>query len=282
MRSRTCLRAFSLGLLFLASGFAPLRAQVGLADAAERAKWEDFLRTARIGESVQMGGANAVTNPWKLTLTKDGVTRFGLWKDIDTGEDTPDRFRFEIAAYRMDVLLGLDLVPPSVERRFQGRPGSVQLWMDGTESLKARTAKGTEVREANREAWNLKAYVQRAFDSLIANEDRNANNILVDAEDRMMLIDHSRSFRTAKPFSERLVFGAGGLMRTVTGTPYPFSKLPRAFVDKLRALDAKSVRTAAKGSLTAKEIEVLLRRRDLLLEEVATLVGEKGEAEVLY
>lgn len=270
----------SIALLFLAFS-ASAEGQIGLSGTADHERWVSFLQTAKIGESTQMGGADAVTNPWKLGLSKDGVTRFGLWKDIDSTEDKPDRWRYDVAAYRIDVLLGLDMVPPTAERRFQGRPGSIQLWMDGTETLKARMTRGAGVPGAG-EDWNRKAYVQRAFDSLIANDDRNANNILVDAEGRMMLIDHSRAFRTVKPFAERLVFGAGGLMRNPDGSPYPFLKLPRAFVDRLKALDAKTVKTAVKASLTAKEIEALLKRRDLILEEVEALVREKGEAEVLY
>ena len=66
------------------------------------------------------------------------------------------------------------------------------------------------------------------------------------------------------------------------GSPYPFLKLPRAFVDRLKALDAKTVKAGVKGALTGKEIEVLLHRRDLILEEIEALVREKGEAEVLY
>lgn len=282
MRGLTRLLIMAAALSLLARGGFGSGGQIGIKDADEHARWVSFLQTAKIGESTQMGGADAITNPWKLGLSKDGVSRFGLWKDIDSTEDKPDRWRYDVAAYRVDVLLGLDMVPPTAERRFQGRPGSIQLWMDGTETLKARTARGAGVPGSGSEAWNRKAYLQRAFDSLIANDDRNANNILVDAEGRMMLIDHSRAFRTVKPFAERLVFGAGGLMRNPDGSPYPFLKLPRAFVDKLRSLDAKSVKAAVKASLTAKEIEALLKRRDLILEEVEALVREKGEAEVLY
>lgn len=282
MRNRAWLWTMAATMLSAVIVAAAPGGQIGIKDAAEHARWVGFLQTAKIGESTQMGGADAVTNPWKLSLNKDGVSRFGLWKDIDSAEDKPDRWRYDVAAYRVDVLLGLDMVPPTAERRFQGRPGSIQLWMDGTETLKARTARGAGVPGSGTEVWNRKAYLQRAFDSLIANDDRNANNILVDAEGRMMLIDHSRAFRTVKPFAERLVFGAGGLMRNPDGSPYPFPKLPRAFVDRLRSLDAKSVKAAVKASLTAKEIEALLKRRDLILEEVEALVREKGEAEVLY
>jgi hypothetical protein len=284
MPVRIPLRLVAVVLALAAPGLAASVIQVGIADASERAGLEDFLRTARIVASVQLGGPEATTSPWKLTLSKGDVTRFGLWKDIDLdmSRGGPDRWRFEIAAYRLDVLLGLGMVPPTVERAFQGRWGSLQLWMGETESLKARMARGVDIREDKREDWNREAYLERAFDSLIANDDRNVGNILIGTDESMILIDHSRTFRTEGPFAKTLLYGASGLKRAADGTPFPFLKLPRAFVEKLRALDAKSVKEAVKGHLMGGEIQILLARRDLVLKEIDSLIRERGEAEVLY
>jgi hypothetical protein len=71
-------------------------------------------------------------------------------------------------------------------------------------------------------------------------------------------------------------------MRAGDGTPYPFSRLPRAFVGKLRALDAKSVKDAVDSRLTGKEIQAVLARRDLILKEIDDLIRRNGEAEILY
>jgi hypothetical protein len=278
-------RRVALFFALWAATLVAASAQVGLSDPAERAGLEEFLRTARIVDAKQLGGAEAVTNPWKLTLSKGGVTRFGLWKDIDIDfeQGGPDRWRYEIAAYRLDVLLGVGMVPPTVERAYQGRWGSLQLWMENTESLKSRLARGSDVPADTREDFNRKAFLERAFDSLIANDDRNINNILLgDDGRRMLLIDHSRTFRTQVPFDKTLIFGAAGLQKAKDGTPHLFQQLPRTFVEKLRALDAKSIKSAVKAHLTSKEIQVLLGRRDIILEEVDALIRERGEDKVLY
>jgi hypothetical protein len=283
MKVRVPLHVFSAVMALAAAGLAASVIQIGFSDA-ERVSWEEFLGSAKITDSVQLGGREAVTSPWKLTLSKGNITRFGLWKniDVDIEQGGPDRWRYEIAAYRLDVLLGLDMVPPAVERAFQGQWGSIHLWMDDVESLKARMAREAAHPIGGRTDWELKGYLQRAFDSLIANDDRNINNILIGADDRMILIDHSRTFRTAAPFDKTLVYGASGLMRTADGKPLPFLKLPRTFVEKLRTLEAKSVRDAVKKHLTQREIQALLVRRDLVLKEIDTLVQERGEAAVLY
>ena len=150
-------------------------------------------------------------------------------------------------------------------------------------SLKSRLARGSDIPADASEDFNRKAFLERAFDSLIANDDRNVNNILLGHDGRqMLLIDHSRTFRTQAPFDRTLIFGAAGLQKAKDGTPHLFQQLPRAFVEKLRALDAKSIKAAVKANLTAKEIQVLLGRRDIILEEVDSLIRERGEDKVLY
>ena len=80
-------------------------------ETAECAAWEEFLKAAKIVGDEQLGGPDATTRPHKLTLEKDGRTRCALWKDVDVSEGgLVDAWRYEIAAYRIDRLLGLDTV----------------------------------------------------------------------------------------------------------------------------------------------------------------------------
>ena len=244
---------------------------------------EAFLKSASIVDSEQLGGPDATSRPWKLTLEKDGVRRFGLWKNIDTDEyGVPDRWRYEISAYRFDRLMDLGWVPPTVERRFNGEKGSLQLWIDDTVSLKKKTQSGETVPADRRAEWNRAAYLERAFDSLIADSDRNANNILVTPDWRMVLIDHSRSFRADKPYADSLMFGAGGLMKAADGSVLSFLPLPRPFVERLKSLDFKTTKEAVKPYLTDKEIRAALARGGLIVREIEAAVRAGGEDKALY
>jgi len=270
-------------VLGLALAAAPARLQLTPQDVAADARWEEFLGTAGITAESQLSGPNAVTNPWKLTLEKDGRRTFGLWKFIDsTKGGVPDRWRFEIAAYRFDRLLGLNMVPVTVERtHHKDQPGSLQLWIEG-ETLKAVGPRISERTRDRAVEWNRCAYVQRAFDNLLANEDRNANNILVTEDTRMILVDHSRAFRTGRKYTRSLIFGPDGLMKAPDGAPYLIKTLPRAFVERIRGLEAARIREAVGTALTDAEIEAVLVRKALVLREIDDLIARDGEDRVLY
>jgi hypothetical protein len=254
------------------------RAQLTAAELAERARWESFLKEARLVSCEQFGDDLGVTNPWKLRLEKDGVTRFALWKNPSgTQRGFLEGWKFEIAAYELDKLLRIGMVPPTVEKRFRGQPGSCQLWIDDTMLLRDKLT-GGEADEAYRTpAWKRMGYIAQVFDNLIGNEDRHMGNVLVTADDRCILIDHSRTFRTTKAFTEGIPFtesklGEGEVMR----------ELPRALVDKVRSLTEAEVKAAVGRHLTGRELGAVMARRVLLLAEIDGIIAKYGEGSVLY
>lgn len=42
----------------------------------------------------------------------------------------PDTYKFNVAAYRLAKLLGLDMIPPSIERKVAGKSSAVTWWVD--------------------------------------------------------------------------------------------------------------------------------------------------------
>jgi hypothetical protein len=120
---------------------------------------------------------------------------------------------------------------------------------------------------ANLVNWNRMTYLQRAFDNLIGNEDRHLGNILITEDWRMILIDHSRAFRTTKPYTKKLQFDA----------KKPMKRLPRALVDKIRALDEAKLREVVGDSLNDREIAAVMARQALMVKEIDRLMAETGE-----
>ena len=247
-------------------------------DLAQREKWEDFLGTAEIVDSKQMTGPEAVTSPWVLTLKKGDVTHRALWKNAQGRMGGFwEGWNYEIAAYRLDKYLGLGMVPPTVERRFREEKGSCQFWVDDCMSYRDKEEKKIKTPPIKVFYWNRATYLQRFWDNLIANEDRHQNQILITPDWRMILIDHSRSFRKSAKFTKSLIYTA----RHPEG-PKLMSELPRAIVDKVKALDFAAIRSVVGDYLSDDEINAVLARRDLILTEIAKLIKAKGEDKVLY
>jgi hypothetical protein len=247
-------------------------------DLAQREKWEDFLRTAEVVGSEQLTGPEAVTSPWVLTLKRGNVTHRALWKNAQGRMGGFwEGWNYEIAAYLLDKHLGLSLVPPTVERRFREDRGSCQYWVDDCMSLRDREQKKIKMPPAKVFNWNRATYLQRLWDNLIANEDRHTNQILITPDWRMILIDHSRSFRTSGKFTKNLIYTA----KHPEG-PKLMSELPRVLVDKVKALDFAAIKAAVGAYLSDDEINAVLIRRELILKEIDRLVKATGEDKVFY
>jgi hypothetical protein len=258
----------------------PVPAQFKPEELAQDQYWLDFLDTAAIVKE-ERGGIRAVTNPWYLTLEKDGVTRKAIWKNPEGRMGGfLEGWKWEIAAYRLDRLLGLNMVPPTIERRFKENRGSLQLWVESKMPFRKlvddKRIKQPSVGLAGVK-WARAFDLQRAFDNLIANEDRHGDNILITEDWRIYLIDHSRTFRTSPKFTEKLIYHEKRREGDLS-----VNSLPREFWDRFKKLDFDGIQKAVGEYLTEEEIKACLLRRDLQVADIEAEIKAKGETQVLY
>jgi hypothetical protein len=103
----------------------------------------------------------------------------------------------DVAAYRLDRLLGLDMVPVTALRSYDGTDGSLQFLPERTSDEKERSSsgRGGSASCALPQQWEA-MYV---FDVLIYNEGRNLERMLYDpARWSLMLVAHERAFKSSK------------------------------------------------------------------------------------
>jgi hypothetical protein len=275
---------FSVGLLL--AGLVPVaevRGQFLPQDVAQRGQWEEFMAAAEIVVSEPLG--TGVTKPWKLTLKKGDIEATGAWKNVDKklSNGGRDSWKYEIAAYRLDKLIGLNMVPPAVEKKFRTKAGALSLWADSKYSLLDIMDKGIRIPASASMHVEDMGYIYRIWCCLVANDDPTQENIKYTEDWRMILIDHSRAFRSDKTYTTRLVFGVDGIKKyQSTGKPYLILRVPRALFERIKALDAASISQAVGPYLTDKEIQSIVARIKLIEAEMGGMIKQYGEDKVLY
>jgi len=237
----------------------------------------DFLRTAEVVEVVDLK-SKGITNPRKATLSDGSRTIDAVFKTVDVFHDKvqlstgrtvfrlKDSYRNEIAAYELAGLLGLDLVPPTVERKIGGRTGSLTVWVydSMTEWDRARVKM---IPPPDLEAWNEQMHVIRLFMQLTWDTDyNNVSNLLIDPDWKIWKIDSSRAFLADKKLRRE-------------GTLTRFS---RRVLASLEALTREEVDERLGPWLERHQIAALWARRDRILKLAEKRVAERGEAEVLF
>jgi hypothetical protein len=199
-------------------------------------------------------------------------------------EAAPDEtVKHELAAYRLDRLLGLGLVPATVARShggldgvLQGRPASYVSEADRQNAQKGvpqglvcqTISAAPQATPARRPAvanarpprmpaggWcNLEAQFQLSygFDALIANRGRSFDRFLYDADaSTLFLSGHGAAFDD----STRLPKPLEG----------PLAKTGPELQSRLAALDAAAVEAAIGNYVSKQQVKALLARRDAIL-----------------
>lgn len=247
---------------------APRELPIGKLDPVTAERWTDadletFLTLAEVTTSRDLGRGS--TRPRLLELEMDGRKHRGVFKNVSVeGGSSPDgftdKFQHEVAAYRLDRRLGLNVVPVSVLRSLDGEPGSVQAYVE--DAVDQESAAAYELSFFDREWVKDKIAEGVVFDALIGNPDRGADDILCTVnEDELYLIDHSKAFTT----SPEIGWEEG---RTVSIDP--------ELIGALEGLDETSLKEDLGDLISEQQIEAILARRDLILAHVTPTISEAG------
>ncbi len=234
---------------------------------------EEFLEEARIIHKQRVG--SGINNPVKVLLERDNIQAHAIFRDVAV-EKRQARFRngvtvqhfrdnalFEIAAYRLSRLLGLEGVPPTVERKLGYRRGSLQLWIEKAVSEKGRVKRKILPKDLTR--WRVQMQHLYFFDNLVANRDRNQGNILLDTWGRVWMVDHTRAFTRDGDLA----------------SPGSFYQIEHGVWRRLLELEQETLRKELRRYLHREELAALWSRRNQIVQEVERLIVERGEALVL-
>ena len=232
------------------------------------------MRAAKVLRSREL--STGITRPLRLTLSDGATTHDAAFQAIDEKKSvfTPtrgsseinfvDSWRYNVAAYRLATLLGLDsMMPVTIEYQYDGRRGALSWWIDSLMDERRRLR--NKVSPPDVQAWNNDMYRMRVFSSLVHDTDRNLGNVLVSPGWRVVMLDFTRAFRLHPVIQTKEI-----------------NHCDRGLLTRLDALTLESLKAMVSDYLTAPEASAVMKRRDLLVTHVRTLIAQRGEDKVLY
>ena len=234
---------------------------------------EDFLRGGEVIaiKELKMG----VTNSRRATLSRDGVVHGGHFQAINerkpifqgatgTELDFTDSYQYNVAAYRLDRMINLNLVPVSVLRKIKGKTGAMTWWIEDVQMMELdRHKKG--LTPPNQDAWNDQMYNIRVFNELVYNVDPNLGNVLITDAWLPRPIDFTRAFRRMKNLR----------------APKNLQRIDRRVYEGLKGLTIEALRSELGDYLPKTATSAILARRDVVVALFDDRIAARGESAVI-
>ncbi|HEX5047627.1 MAG TPA: metallophosphoesterase [Gammaproteobacteria bacterium] len=208
----------------------------------------DFLATASVTARAPLeDGAE------RVRLERGGLSADAVFRPADAPRRGAAAALPEVAAYRLDRLLDLDLVPVTVRRELDGRAGSLQLPVDNLPDDRQRTA------EQRSDAFcplTDQINLMYVFDSLARHEGRLPAGIRYEPSSwQLVLVDNRDSFGAGADLPKYL--------RDVR------IDVPEWLASRLEQLDRAALAESMGDVLDERQRAAILARRDRLTSKTA-------------
>jgi hypothetical protein len=230
---------------------------------------ENYLRTAKIVSKRRAGGRG---ENWIINLDDGKAARYGFFKLLNQSRPAiiTDSYIYGIAAYELDKLLDLNLVPTVVEREIEGRKGSLQIFIEGALLESERKIKKIEPPDPEKfknTLEDLSVFENLTYSPSFCGERELDDILIMDKKDwKVWRVDFSEAFA----LSPELIPGC-----EITGCS-------KKLFQNLIKLEDKVIKAKLKHYLNDEEMIMLLKRKKLIIEKIKKLSEEKEEESVLF
>ncbi|NIO47954.1 MAG: hypothetical protein GTN73_00730 [Candidatus Aminicenantes bacterium] len=256
-------------ICFFSGTWVQSKSQAVTQENAKQKKLENFLRTAKIVSKRRAGGRG---ENWIISLDDGKISRYGFFKLLDaTRPDAliPDSYKYGIAAYELDKLLDLNLIPPVVEREIEGRKGSLQIFIEGALNESVRRMKN--IKPPDPEKFKNTMEDLSVFENLTYSPSFCGERELDD-----ILIMHKKDWKVWRvDFSEAFAPSPELIPECeITGCS-------KKLCQNLIKLEDEKIKAKLEHYLNDEEMSMLLKRKELIIEKIKKLIEKKAEESIL-
>lgn len=233
-----------------------------------REEWEYFLKNSevvRIQKQLDMGR----TDFWKISLDDGYLEKTAIFKYIDRSRPhlIPDSYKYEIAAYLLDKLLDLNMVPPIVRREIDGQTGSLQLFLTQDEVFSESERIRKNIEPLDPEVFKHDLQDMNVFEVLTYLDPRQMNDVKIDIKSwHIYRVDFSEAFAPVPSLlKDHEILGCS-----------------KNLYRHMKNLDINELQKKLEEYLNQEELVALITRINLVIEEIDRLIEKKGETSVLF
>jgi hypothetical protein len=227
---------------------------------------EKFLREAGV-VSVDKNTVGGRTAPWIVLLDDGKAKHRAFFKYVNSQRPlpAPDSYKYEIAAYELAKLLGIEIVPPVVEREIMGVKGSLQIFLERCIKEKDRERKKLEPPEP--QAFTNAMEEIKVFENLVYDECLDKDDIMVHMDNwKVCRVDFSEAFYPS--------------LEPHRGCE--ITRCSKKLYEGMHRLSDDVIRSAMNAYLNDEEINALIQRKKLIIEKINKLIEEKGKEAVIF
>jgi hypothetical protein len=203
----------------------------------------------------------------KIDLDDGEIKRRAMFKTVDTRRPTPipDSYKYELAAYALDKLLGFEKIPPMMEREIEGTKGSLQIRVENCFGLDKQQRENLTPPDSQAFVNALEEI--NVFENLVYCERNELDDILIQKESwKIFRVDFSEAF---SPISNLI-------------PEQKITRCSKTLFQNLQKLSDEVIKARLKNYLNDDEMSALFRRKALIIKTLKKLIEEKGKRAVLF
>ncbi|MDH5468424.1 MAG: hypothetical protein OEY25_13485 [Candidatus Aminicenantes bacterium] len=229
---------------------------------------EQYLKRARIESDWKPSGTRG--DSYFVNLDDRGIKKRGFLKFTNNlrPKVPTDSYIYGLAAYELDKLLDLNIYPPVVERRVNGRKASLQILINrylDEDERKLKDITPPDPKKFFNALEEIKIFEYLVYDTALCLQT-DPQDVLITEEWKVWRVDLSEAFRP----SPELIKGC------------EITRCSRKLYQNLQQTEDKKIRSKLKKYLNEDEMSALLKRKNIIIEILQKLIKEKGEEVVLF